>query len=481
MLKYDSKNTFNIIKDKIIEDVSIINNFNCPTSTCENDKLDAYGNCTICGYSDDRIQNSLIDLEISIIRLDEYFKNGTKRSYDFLDKLYSIKDMNIDFVNDFLKKLDYENIRNQELILFKSKFNDNTLNNEEIRRLESLILTSDNLKQDDIDILTKLVFKNNISKAGFRKFVLLFIENEALRNNIDLNSVKYGKTEEGHDADTYGTDIIFSKECIDRIYDLYELDSVFMLIYHELFHVRQNNDINNGVINPRTCKYIYDDLIRNNEKEFYKDNYNLINQEIDAQMMAYIYTKRLKDKFKIEYDNNILKSQIQKELELTKVEGRRLANYISNYHELVLNQIKNHPEYLEQFPVLQIEFKIVDGFVCRRSQEEVQKEIDLYNEEKNELLELKELYKIDSFKDLFTDSRTKDIINNKGLSYQKFYNDSNINKIRLGIIDFYDSLNKNNSFKNQKSRGYSSIAILVLSIIAILLLIVFIILIISVR
>lgn len=481
MMQYDPENTFNKVTNKITKSVAVLSDFSCPYPNCGNEKLDAFGNCTVCGYTNDLIQDSLDAIEISILRLNEYFKNGINRGYNFLDKLWSIRSMHIDFVNDYLDKLNYEAIREKEMKLFRRKYLEKSINKEETKRLESLIMTEEEINRSDMDILTKMVFDKTISKTSFSKFVLLFTEFYMEDRNIYFHSVTYGDVNSGNDAETIGYDIVFSKEKIDTIYDLEEEDSVFFLLFHEVEHVRQNYERDNGVITPNSCKYVYDYIIRCNDEEFYRNNYTLINQEIDADIKAYIAVKKLKDRFGISYPENDLKAQIKTQLSLSKIESRRMSNYIVNYHDLVLTSLIKNPEYLEQFPQLQIEFKMVDGVICRRDKEELIDEMEKYNEEKNAVLELKDLYKIESFKDLFINANTKEILARKGITYDKFYKDSNLFRVRKEIVSYYDSLNKRDSETKKNNRGYSNIAILILSIVAIVLLLFFVIVIINYR
>lgn len=479
MIQYDPENTFNKLTSKITKSVSILSTFSCPYPNCGNEKLDSFGNCTICGYTNDLIQDSLDELEISILRLNDYFKNGIHRGYNFLDKLWSIRSMHIDFVNDYLDKLDYGVIREKEIKLFHKKYLENNINYEETKRLESLIMTEEDINRFDMDILTKMVFDKTISKANFSKFVLLFTKFYMEEKNIYFHSVTYGEIDNKNDAETIGYDLVFSKEKIDAIYDLKEQDSVFFLLFHEVEHIRQNYERDNGVITPNSCKYVYDYIIRCNEEKFYQENYTLINQEIDANIKAYIAVKKLKDRFGVNYPEKDVKEQIQTQLSLSKIENRKMANYIIDYHDLVLVSLTKHPEYLEQFPQLQVEFKMVDGIVCRREKDELVAEMEKYKEEKNTLLELKELYKIESFKDLFVNPNTKEILAGKGITYDKFYKDSNVFRVRKEIVSYYDSLDKKSSEVKKNNRGYSNVAILVLSIIAIILLLVFVIIIIN--
>jgi len=183
----------------------------------------------------------------------------------------------------------------------------------------------------------------------------------------------------------YGVEkIIINEREVRKIYN--GNISSLLTIFHEISHLQQNIQIEEGIVSKNIINYIKDNLLRYYQDEqnkkfgisknssYYILNYKYESSEIDANLNSILLFLRFCSKNEIE-----LPKQIEKilETEFSKLEVKKNfkryvgENIIFNSYYLSLDEsfdlaINDHPEWLEFFPQLNTEYFIVDDKICKK-------------------------------------------------------------------------------------------------------------------
>ena len=454
-------NSWGKTTNSISQIVREIKAYKCINPSCDSDDFED-GRCRKCHYLNRPLVEKIDLLEKYIKLLEkEYFRNGVKQTYNFLDDLYSIN--NIKVVNRFLKKINYDKIRNNELEILVNKYNDNSLLNNEYRKLEQLLLTKSELNSKDLDLLTKMIFNNSISIELAKKYLLAFTKQKAKDMNLDLDNVGFKDLKEMYDALTMNKDIVFDNNFIDRVYETNDFDAMYKTIFHELAHLKLHNDFSKKIVNLYTYKFAYDEVIRKNNPDIYNIIPDIFKSEIVADMRAFSSLNRFKREYGINTDHKELRDKIIEQVESFNTNDIKLNRYIVKYHDLAFAALVNNPSLYDYYDGLHIEFKKIyneDGtsYIVRRSKEEIQADIDIYNKMKKEVYEVRDTYGINNIGDLFEDSNANKALRSMGITYDSFIEQSNKNRVREDVINSYDSGDK--VVSSNINRGFSSIPIL---------------------
>ena len=451
-----------------------IKEYKCINTEC-NSKSFVDGKCSKCNTSNKEIFNKINQLEeyLEDIKRD-YFKDGVDKTYPFLDQLYSLKNRSISFVDDFLDNINYEELRTKTIILLKQKYIDGTISKSEKTSLDSILLTKDKISQDELDLMHQMILNNDMSITLAKKYVIEFTKAKARELNIDYGIIgdknllnEYGK----YDAITDNDDIYFDNKFIDRIFYINNFDIMYKTIFHELAHLKVNNDHYDNKINLASYKLAYDDVIKKNSPDLYEWLPYIFKSEIYADIRANAWFNRFQKSNGISPYDEEVHQKIKEQVNKFNTNDIKLNNYIVKYHDLAFKALIEHPEFYDEYEALHIEFKKIKAengkeIIVRRSKEEIQEEIEEYNRLRNEVYTLKETYGIDNFKDLFINRTTKEVLHSMGITYDSFIEQSNRNRVRLDVLDSYKSESK---IISSKSRGFSNVSILSFSIFIILL------------
>lgn len=178
--------------------------------------------------------------------------------------------------------------------------------------------------------------------------------------------------------------IIINEDIVKKIYN--GAIGYLLVIFHEISHLEQNIQIEEGKISKNIINYIKDFLLKNYQSEqneyfgisdnlsYYKLNYSCESSEIDANLNSILLFAKfcLKNEIEIEEKEKQKLEVTFIELEQKKKQVRYVgANIIFNSYYLSLEEafdlaIKNHPEWLEEFSQLNIEYYIKNGKIIRK-------------------------------------------------------------------------------------------------------------------
>ncbi|MBQ8682034.1 MAG: hypothetical protein IJ509_03905 [Bacilli bacterium] len=225
----------------------------------------------------------------------------------------------------------------------------------------------------------------------FEKEIIKFVESYMSTLCKETSYSPNVKVEEKISADgiTVETDkIIFNKKLIKSLMSGQKL--ALIAIFHELSHIEQNIQIKNGISTPNIIRYIKDILLneyqdkenrqfsmcaRDTNFSYYKVNYKNESSEIDANLDAILLTIQFFLENNIDYtrEETYLMNYFDELIE-RKSQKRNLTHCITfNSYYLTLDEafdvaIKYHPEWLERYPQLKVEYRLINGSVLKKSE-----------------------------------------------------------------------------------------------------------------
>lgn len=175
------------------------------------------------------------------------------------------------------------------------------------------------------------------------------------------------------------------------IKDMYENNSVlkFITIFHELIHIQQAIEKKMGYFTEDILIFIKDDILRRlSSKEgfgYYWENYQFITSEKDAEIKGCMCAINfLEQVIGIKLKNEIvadLEKYTNVQLEEKSNLLRKTKNGEQDINSLFDYYIKNHPEFLEKYPQLTIEYIVSDGIVRRKTNDELLETIQHYQDQ----------------------------------------------------------------------------------------------------
>ncbi len=199
--------------------------------------------------------------------------------------------------------------------------------------------------------------------------------------------------------------IIFNKEVIKELMNGNKLFLIFL--FHELSHIQQNIQIETGVATPNIICYIKDTLlnkyqqienkqfygyVENKTYSYYTINYENHSKEIDAELNAILLTIEFFQENNIDLPNETKYLKDYFDALVKRKNKKRNLTYCGTFNSYYLTldeafdvAIKYHPEWLEEYPQLKVEYKLEDGVIQKKSEityQEYNINSDLYHKVK---------------------------------------------------------------------------------------------------
>lgn len=300
-----------------------------------------------------------------------------KELYEFLLKEYEIDKIDIkeeiNFVDDFIKNKEIVDDENEfgeflnHLQNIKLKIPNYTLPMKYVKYIIKQVLESNSVISkkptkyiDLIEIAIEDLARNDLpSKIQKNKPYFYFVANYWGRENINGT----------HSKDGY---IFIKRRCIENFVKNYDL-GVFDSCFHENEHASQFYDFKKADGKDISYnRYVMEkeEIISSKRPLFYQDNYNVMFIEIEAneksakKLGLFIDSLNLSDKSKLTflnyYGNNIV-SFCEQRSKVKKAQYRvaeivKDRNSLKNVYTLFDEIIAENPEYLEEYPILKIEY-----------------------------------------------------------------------------------------------------------------------------
>ena len=226
--------------------------------------------------------------------------------------------------------------------------------------------------------------------STFEKFMRQLNFDRIKNYNFDV-IVDKDKDSENDGCEIFASIFVLKQERLKELYEgnLYGL----VVLYHELWHGFQEIGIRSGQINSELMLMIKDIIIRkysdkySSNDEYYNMNYRNISFEIDAQDKAIQVVKKYIDIYKLGVTDDTLSTirnlygkDIFNTNRVVLVDGKEQTMTLD---EIFDDLIKTHPELLQKYPQLNVEYLVENNSVRRKNIEELK---ELLEESNNELL-----------------------------------------------------------------------------------------------
>ena len=355
------------------------------------------GICTMCGA---KWETNYLDsgFESIMSKLDNYsFDLNETTIYlcslsSYSEKLYSM-----------LKTFKAQDRVKEKLDIINGKlFNGIKLSEEEDSLLRYSLFGGIS-PDSELNVLSVInsIFRNNmiVSYDTFKQVMTFFIQTLISRSygNIvnNYNPIVNIFYFDGENKNSLGiTHDIFriniNEDIIAKLYNDGNIEA-FTTIFHELAHIEQMVYMKYGYISDRIIDYIKDDVIyktihEDNYINYYKENYDVISFEKDAEIIGTTTAVKWLNEANIKLKDNIqviLNNHVNNELEKRMIRNRTVNGKVYDIDELFEKCIMLHPEYLKSYPQLNIEYVREGDYVFKRSTSQLYELLNLYKEDNN--------------------------------------------------------------------------------------------------
>lgn len=385
--KYNSKNNGKDINSNICQ-------------SCGGDVIDSV--CQFCGLLNEDL-NTLIEKLNN--RLDYIDTSKVNQMSDVMNAIYTLKKFNIEKVNALLLKTNYEEIiKNKYLDISNKINNDIVLTNDDCKNYEFLFYNYE--KEENKIYCCNYVFKSiltgksNFSYNFFKEIVVYFAESFSEKLGIECKTSITELEENINGRQIYEFVFLDNKLMEDFYYN--KNPKLLGTIFHEVTHLNQDKrQKNNEIVSLSNYIQLKEIIISNLNQDYYNQNYINVTFEKEARLNEYIYLIRyLKSIFGSSFTKEDEKEELER-VNLTIMQNEDLLRIYKgnnvNVEDIFDEIILDNPNYLKEYPSLNIEYKLnEDGQVVRKMQEEIENDflnIDFSTLDGNKFKVLKELYR----------------------------------------------------------------------------------------
>ena len=336
--------------------------------------------------------------------------------------LYNIKEFHIPEVDEILGKANYGSKLEHELEKIVAKENSSqNISVSEYELVEFLLLNGNlkNYKVNWCNFLIKALAnkKFHIEYEDLEKLLIMYSE-ELLNEKYQIDNAKciienFPKKEQHGKARKNKMHI--DKDLVNKLYQNFNGDNMFKVfnaIFHEATHVSQYFRRINHNISFYDLILTKDYILRNYLNDYYDNNYYLSSEEIEAHIEGYQTALSYADFLGLTISDEIKKEESYKIENLKKIITNLNRKYQGNYVSIddLIQKILS-PEMLKEYPQLQLEYVIENGYIRRKTLEEVEENYHNYlngtlklNGKKEEIE-----YYFDSLKNTLDSSKRKEI------------------------------------------------------------------------
>ncbi len=386
------------IIEKIYKEVKpIIDNINnlkiCPK--CGGSFLNY--TCKQCHSESKELKIEIIKLNSLLKRFNEYLLNipiKNIRANILFNLLYSLKGIEIDEVNNFLKRYNYQSSINKvyERSIKRIKQGENVWVSD-LNTIETIIATS----YKDLDVFVDYFIYHLIKTPLNDAIYSPMIERESMKDLIkywvekqikvyypnphcefvplkELNKVKTNNIIVGdNDKDS----IRLTLEELNYLY-MYGSNALLLTIFHELRHTYQDARVFTGKdISLENMIMSMDKILSQFITGYYDENYDVISYEIDAEYFGKQGQLNMLKKLGIEVPKEENIQEKLTELQREFYNDIRMVNgYKERLEPLFWDTIYDKPFILKYYPQLKYLAKIENGEVVKKSNEELRRDLE---------------------------------------------------------------------------------------------------------
>ncbi len=378
--------------------------------------------CSYCGKKSEELEQLVSKLSEKL----DILKKDDDLNYvpvcQLFNYLYNIKEFHIPEVDEILGKANYGSKLEHELEKIVAKENSSqNISVSEYELVEFLLLNGNlkNYKVNWCNFLIKALAnkKFHIEYEDLEKLLIMYSE-ELLNEKYQIDNAKciienFPKKEQHGKARKNKMHI--DKDLVNKLYQNFNGDNMFKVfnaIFHEATHVSQYFRRINHNISFYDLILTKDYILRNYLNDYYDNNYYLSSEEIEAHIEGYQTALSYADFLGLTISDEIKKEESYKIENLKKIITNLNRKYQGNYVSIddLIQKILS-PEMLKEYPQLQLEYVIENGYIRRKTLEEVEENYHNYlngtlklNGKKEEIE-----YYFDSLKNTLDSSKRKEI------------------------------------------------------------------------
>lgn len=352
------------------------------------------GICTFCGKENQQLSYLIIQLEKEISKLPQNSFEQNKLD-DCLTALYIIRNMNVPAANKILNEYNYEKtVTLTSDTIFECKdmiFGCKVSPNQETTNLLLELFRNNEFTQDKELIIANFIIKLcldekiNLNISPRDKEQLILKTTELVATNVLGFQKVHTRIQDDYFKDKKETLGIQAKNIIylsqQSIHG--DLKSTFVTMFHELIHLKQYKEQQlDNILSPKNLIQIKDRILSNISRTYYEINYQNISFEKEAFFYEYRET--------IDYFNSIGVEVPDEFYQIAVASTAKYGDVIENcnrttengesinINELFVQMITTHPEYIERFPQLYFEYKVVENIVIPKTLEEIKSDYESY-------------------------------------------------------------------------------------------------------
>ena len=321
----------------------------------------------------DHVFNNLDNMDISNLKVNP-----------FLDLLVSLKNTKLNYGNKLLEKLNYLDLVKQEY----SKISDSIYSNKKLSEEQLNVVKSASLLEFNNTELAEQIIINRMQGSALVDYdtfclsLITFTRNELKKcgiNNYKVTIISpeiFQKINKDGCSGLHRDQVIAINENVVKYFYYNNNPYVIETIYHEIRHAEQKQmiSLDNKFFNQYQIDMIREFIIISSNQNYYNENYEKIFFEQDAVFFAKESFRRFIENYgmtfneesKKEYNNFIEKNNPDNYTTKRIVNGNEF-DLTAIFDEI----IKLHPEQLELYPKLKYLYKVEDGMVVPKAQEEL--------------------------------------------------------------------------------------------------------------
>ena len=299
-----------------------------------------------------------------VLNTDFFLENEKEQIRENLKKIG--KDLTFGFQTEekvmFDEKDSAEDICNKTM---KAYFNGQTIPIEISKRIIKEFLKGE--PENPTIIINSREFSKTLLMACIQSITNSLLAEKGI--NIE-NKVFFGISEEKNGEYAYYDNYIwFNIRLLENFFDEYDhvkKIKIFEIMFHEMQHAIQYNNIEKGKIDYLTYNYIKEEIIIEYDESFYESNYDENYMEADARKEELIgalkFLKEINPHL-ADYVGKSIKNKYINEMETYTIydNSKKIFNVGQNTEKIDISLylgylIKCNPKILEEFPILNIEY-----------------------------------------------------------------------------------------------------------------------------
>jgi len=334
--------------------------------------------CIYCGNE----STILKELENKLIYI---LQNNFILNEDVLMSLYTIKSLKINLVDKILKENNYEEKLENKYLEIINKVHSDGLNNDDYRYIlyfiEHNIIINDNMNYF-INYLMKDMLLNKLDVSDEKKLLLIkkFVE-KFMENRVKNPKCNFEQINKDTLGESFFDRIILDLDSVKEMLKEQKYIQLLDLIFHECTHTYQTyiRDVDK-IVNYSNLMNTKEFLLSYYIPNYYNENYVNSYEEVEARYLGMTLALQYLNSLNLTLgDVSSLMEYISKNEELAFNNNRKLNGKSATINQLLLSA--NIPiNFLNRYPVLNVEFKILDGKIVEKNIQEI---INDYNDYKN--------------------------------------------------------------------------------------------------